>query len=229
VIDTPAATHLLYAIDSTITGPVSDRSAIVAPVRSSVQTIHQLIADIRPLDQLESEHQIQALRWLERTDDVFRRAKPATPTPHLVSYTVLIDSSDASSLLVHHLKAGLWLPPGGHVEPDEHPADTAHREAQEELGLAPQFADPARKPTFITITETVGAGRGHTDVSLWFVLLGQRDMPLIPDPTEFAAARWWTPGEVQTADSRSFDPHYLRFTTKWAESGPALLVRDSAG
>jgi 8-oxo-dGTP diphosphatase len=34
-------------------------------------------------------------------------------------------------LLVDHVNAGLWLPPGGHVEPDEDPEVTARREARE--------------------------------------------------------------------------------------------------
>lgn len=185
-------------------------------MRASVQIVHQLMSEIRPLDELEAKHQTQAIRWLESTDDVFRRTKPATPTPHLVSYVVVVDPSDQSSLLVDHINAQLWLPPGGHVEPDEHPADTAHREAQEELGITPQFADPARKPAFMTVTETVGIDRGHTDVSLWFLFVGQRGMPLTIDPTEFPEARWWSPSQVQAADSRSFDPHYQRFVTKLA-------------
>ncbi|MBM7783778.1 NUDIX hydrolase [Tenggerimyces flavus] len=183
-------------------------------MRASVRTIHQLIAAIPPLDGLEAEHQTQALRWLERTDDVFRRVKPATPSPHLVAYTVLVDPADRSSLLVHHRNAGLWLPPGGHVEPDEYPADAADREVREELGIVPRFADPARRPAFVTVTETVGIDHGHTDVSLWFLLLGERDLALTTDLAEFTEARWWSPAEVRAAEAGSFDPHYARFSRK---------------
>jgi ADP-ribose pyrophosphatase YjhB (NUDIX family) len=38
-------------------------------------------------------------------------------------------------LLVDHQNAGLWLPPGGHVEIAEHPRATVARELREELGL----------------------------------------------------------------------------------------------
>jgi 8-oxo-dGTP diphosphatase len=183
-------------------------------MRTSVQKVHQLVVEITPLDELESQHRAQALRWLGCTDDVFRRTKPSTPTPHLVSYVVLVDPTDGSCLLVDHINAQLWLPPGGHVEPGEHPADTAHREAQEELGIDAAFADPARKPSFITITETVGLDHGHTDVSLWFLLIGQRGMPLTTDPAEFSEARWWTLDQIQAAGSSSFDPHFPRFVTK---------------
>ena len=39
-------------------------------------------------------------------------------------------------LLHHHRKLGLWLPCGGHVEPNEIPDDAAVREVREEAGIA---------------------------------------------------------------------------------------------
>lgn len=38
-------------------------------------------------------------------------------------------------LLIKHKKYGKWLPPGGHLEPDELPPEGAIREAFEETGL----------------------------------------------------------------------------------------------
>jgi 8-oxo-dGTP diphosphatase len=82
---------------------------------------------------------LECLAWLRGTDDVFRRMKPRTPSPHLVAYFVLRDEQDGSVLLVDHIKAGLWLPSGGHVEPDAHPVDTVQREVSEELGVPAVF------------------------------------------------------------------------------------------
>lgn len=39
-------------------------------------------------------------------------------------------------LLVNHRRIGAWVPPGGHVEPDELPHQTVARELLEETGLA---------------------------------------------------------------------------------------------
>jgi 8-oxo-dGTP diphosphatase len=181
-------------------------------MRRSVRRVHQLVSAIVPYDEVEAGHRDEAVRWLESTDDVFRRVKPATPSPHLVSYVVVIDPVDRSSLLVDHLNAKLWLPPGGHVEPDEDPVDAARREAFEELGI--EFDDPRLE--FITVTETVGVDHGHTDVSLWFVAHGRRGMPLVTDPAEFREARWWTPEQVRAAGAGVFDPHYPRFVAKLA-------------
>jgi ADP-ribose pyrophosphatase YjhB (NUDIX family) len=183
-------------------------------MRPQVELVHGLVRGIDPFDDLEAEHQRDTLRWLESTDDVFRRVKPATPPRHLVSYVAVLDRVDRSSLLVDHINAGLWLPPGGHVEPDEHPATTARREAREELAVDPAFLHDPPRPSFLTVTRTVGADAGHIDVSLWFVLTGTRDMPVTIDTTEFTEARWWTHREVRDAAPSHFDPHYQRFITK---------------
>ncbi len=38
--------------------------------------------------------------------------------------------------LIHHPRLHRWMLPGGHVEPQEHPAETALREVREETGWA---------------------------------------------------------------------------------------------
>jgi ADP-ribose pyrophosphatase YjhB (NUDIX family) len=177
-------------------------------MRSSVGEVHELVSGIEPGDDVEVGHRAETLRWLESTDDVFRRAKPATPPRHLVTYIVLVD--DPHILLADHIKAGLWLPPGGHVEPDEHPAETARRELDEELGVRTHRFG---QPSFITVTQTVGADP-HTDVSLWFVLPYERDLPLVIDRGEFHQVRWWSRTDIAAANPASFDPHLSRFLTK---------------
>lgn len=102
------------------------------------------------------------------------------------------------------------------MEPDEHPAETARREAQEELGIVADHDGFDEQPVFLTATRTVGIDAGHTDVSLWFVIDGHREQPLKLDHNEFREARWWLPSELQAADASQFDPHFMRLLSKVA-------------
>jgi 8-oxo-dGTP diphosphatase len=183
-------------------------------MRDSVEAIHKLVGNITSLDKLEAEHIADTLRWLESTDDIFRRSKPAIPDRHLVSYVILVDRSNFDVLLVDHVNSGLFLPPGGHVEPNEHPADTARRECREELGIEVSLAGDGTNPAFLTIARTVGLDPGHTDVSLWFIAEGSRRLRLTIDEVEFREARWWSLDEVASGDEKHFDPHFLRFLRK---------------
>jgi hypothetical protein len=72
--------------------------------------IYTLIDDLQPFDGREARHRRESLAWLRHTDDVFRRVRPRTPSPHLVAYFLPYDDLDGSVLLANHIKAGLWLP-----------------------------------------------------------------------------------------------------------------------
>ena len=85
-------------------------------------------------------------------------------------------------LLHRHRRLGLWLPPGGHVEPHELPDDAALREVMEETGVAiellgpPPFEVPGPRqlvrPRGVQL-ESIAPGHEHIDL----VYLGR---PLAP-------------------------------------------------
>ena len=175
--------------------------------------VRDLVAAITPADDLERAHQADVLQWLSRTDDIYRRRTPATPPKHLVCYTVLADPGDGALFLVDHRRAGLALPPGGHVEPGEDPVGTVRREAMEELGLEADLSLAGPQPMFVTVTRTAGLD-GHTDVSLWYVIAGDRKSPIRLDEREFSGGRWWTTAEIESADPAGFDPQLGRFAAK---------------
>jgi 8-oxo-dGTP pyrophosphatase MutT (NUDIX family) len=55
--------------------------------------------------------------------------------------TAYVVSGDRT-LLLWHAKLGMWLPPGGHCEPNEDPVQAAQREAFEESGLEVRVIPP---------------------------------------------------------------------------------------
>src|SRR6185369_14771519 len=115
-------------------------------------------------------------------------------------------------LLVDHKNAQLWLPPGGHVEPGEHPRQAVSREIKEELNLS-VAASEVGPPLMVTCTQTVGLSSGHTDVSLWYTVNGNRSRPLEFDSSEFNAVQWFN---FRAAPLHRADPHLGRFLQKLA-------------
>ncbi len=165
------------------------------------------ISKIKPLDEEEKLTQVEVLQWIDSGQELCRITKPDNPPKHLVSYFALVDGDNI--LLVDHINAQLWLPTGGHVEPNEHPRDTAIRELKEELGIKAQFL---RQQTYlITSTETVGKTKGHTDVSIWYAFKGDRNIKLGYDDSEFKEARWFHKDEIPMNKT---DPEMARFIRK---------------
>ncbi len=171
--------------------------------------IKLLAGKIQPLDEVEANHIAFVKEWIDSGAEIFRIEKPATPDTHLVAYFLLIDESEQKLLLVEHKKANLWLPAGGHVEPNEHPRETVAREIVEELGIKADFAFEA--PFFLTVTQTVGNESRHTDVSFWYILRAGMTDPMQYDEREFHSIRWFSKDAIPFDQS---DPHMKRLIQK---------------
>ncbi|WP_200896607.1 NUDIX domain-containing protein [Chromobacterium vaccinii] len=167
------------------------------------------VAAIAPLDAQEEAHRQATLDWIDSGAELWRREKPAKPPIHLSTYFALVD--EAGMLLVDHRNAGLWLPTGGHVDPDEHPRDAVARELLEELGVG---GLPVPAASFLTRTEVAGRAARLLDVTLWYALPVARTLPLRHDKTEFNEVRWFDFNQLPHADS---DPHLARFAAKLAK------------
>jgi 8-oxo-dGTP diphosphatase len=178
----------------------------VDPVRDRIAAT---VAGIEPIDELEREHRDSTIEWIRSGAPIFRTRKPDVPPMHLVSYFALVDESRGKLRMVDHKLASLWLPSGGHVEPDEDPRTTVVRELSEELNLEAEFVHAG--PMFITVTRTVGQDGGHTDVSLWYLLRGDSSRAIEFDRGEFRGVRWFRFDEIPFERS---DPHMRRFVEK---------------
>ena len=92
-------------------------------------------------------------------------------------------------LLHRHKRLGLWLQPGGHLDPGEPPLDAAVRETLEETGLrgVPRSAEVAH-------IDVHGGGLGHVHLDLRFVL--EAAGAPRPGADESPAVRWFTLAEA---------------------------------
>jgi len=96
-------------------------------------------------------------------------------------------------VLLEHKRLGIWLQPGGHIDPGETPWGAALRESREETGLAVSFAGPVDGdgvPELIHVDVHEG-GRGHTHLDLRYLIDGG---DADPDPPEGESQQidWFT-------------------------------------
>ncbi len=122
---------------------------------------------------------------------------------HFTASVYILEKGQA--LFIFHPKFQKWLPPGGHVEPNESPADAARREVGEETGLTIEWlrderawieTDNARsfERPFACLAEDVPAG--DTTVShqhLDFIYVAQ---PLGTLPCHHTHKAKWFPFEA---------------------------------
>ena len=176
----------------------------------------QIIESISPFDNKEALQRQDAIDWVVSGAPLYRIQKPDVPPKHLVSYFVIFDPTTNKFLLQDHLLARLWLPAGGHVDPNEDPAETVRRECMEELGIEAEFyGEPM--PHFVTVTQTNGQGQ-HTDVSLWYILQASESTPLVIEPGKFADVRWWGVDQILQTPLEQFDPELHRFIAKMKQA-----------
>jgi 8-oxo-dGTP pyrophosphatase MutT (NUDIX family) len=89
-------------------------------------------------------------------------------------------------VLHRHKRLGIWMQPGGHIDPGERPEEAALREAIEELGL--EVAHPPAGPYLIHL-DVHAAANAHTHLDLRYLLLGAEADPMPPED-ESPDARW---------------------------------------
>lgn len=175
--------------------------------------IRQLIADINPFDEAEAAAQASVLAWIDSDAPLFRE-HGAVPPRHLAVYFAILDDADGSVMQVDHVKAQAFVFAGGHND-GELPHLTVLREASEELDVAAEFHPAAgASPLFLTESHLSGP-LTHTDVTLWYVLRGSRNMPVNPDEREFTGIRWVRLAEVDEWVGDCYAPDQVgRFVAK---------------
>ncbi|PIR48914.1 nucleoside triphosphate hydrolase [Candidatus Peregrinibacteria bacterium CG10_big_fil_rev_8_21_14_0_10_55_24] len=66
---------------------------------------------------------------------------------HFTATAFVVDSQNRT-LLLKHRRLSRWMPPGGHIDPDETPEETARRECREETGLDVEIIGDAQGDLF---------------------------------------------------------------------------------
>lgn len=125
-------------------------------------------------------------------------------------FTVAVFVVSGDHVLLHrHRKLGLWLAPGGHIEPNELPDEAAIRETQEEAGIDIELIGPRGvavddphaplqlvRPEGIQL-EDISPGHQHIDLIYFARPTGVHPGVL---PTVLEGMRWITEADFPTID-----------------------------
>jgi 8-oxo-dGTP pyrophosphatase MutT (NUDIX family) len=106
---------------------------------------------------------------------------------HVTGSAVVLGPSGV--LLHRHKRLGLWLQPGGHIDPGETPWAAARREAGEETGLS--FEPWARERPVLAHLDVHEGGRGHVHLDLRYLLWVSGDDRPRPPEGESQDVRWF--------------------------------------
>lgn len=112
-------------------------------------------------------------------------------------------------LLHHHRKLDLWLPPGGHIEPNELPDEAAIRETQEEAGISIDLVGPRgvtvedpRAPLQLIRPEGIqleDISPDHQHIDLIYFARPSDVHPGVPPPVS-EGMRWIAEADFSTID-----------------------------
>ncbi|MEL6893548.1 MAG: NUDIX domain-containing protein [Actinomycetota bacterium] len=130
-----------------------------------------------PVDDREIASIERFLVEFDRLDDPL--SQEADPV-HVTASGIVV--GERGVVLLKHKRLGLWLQPGGHVDPGETPWQAALRESIEETGLTCSFDGPVAvdgSPRLLHVDVHAG-GRGHTHLDLRYLVDGGDADPAPP-------------------------------------------------
>lgn len=129
-----------------------------------------------------------------------------------IDFTTSIYIVHINAVLLHvHSKLGIWLPPGGHIELDEDPNETAIREAKEETGLevelvgealsydSPYKARELIPPRFLN-RHFYDKTRTHEHVDLCYFARPKVDASLARAEEEGGVIKWMTREDIESGE-----------------------------
>lgn len=138
--------------------------------------VRALLLSREPADAKEDADRRAMLGFLDGLPEPFSRHQHGA---HFTASALVVDEPRARTALVHHRKLGLWVQPGGHLDPeDASVAAAALREVREETGLAGRLAET--RPVHLDVHEIPERADmpAHLHLDVRFLVVADGDLAL---------------------------------------------------
>lgn len=144
---------------------------------------------------------------------------------HFCVTNYILDMTKGEFLLIKHKKLGKWLPPGGHMEENETPEDTALRETLEETGLQVQIVGE-RYPTpsdlitpFAIQMNEIKPEHMHMDF-IYLSQVSKDEAQLVQNVEETDDIKWFSIDTIMSEEFDTFDK-----TKAWCKHFYEMFVK----
>lgn len=144
---------------------------------------------------------------------------------------------DNKTVLMLHKKFKKWLPPGGHVDPNETPQEAAKREAFEETGLEIELVSEENlwidfshsksieRPHFCFLQEIPAYGTVEAHQHIDFVYLGRPvGGAILLNKQESEDLRWFTLEEIQGLEEGEIFPEVKLALERLFKTSESMVV-----
>jgi 8-oxo-dGTP pyrophosphatase MutT (NUDIX family) len=167
------------------------------PSMDRTSHLRELLAGYRPGDSKDAADHAAMMALLDVGEVALRRANFVPG--HFTASAFVLDPNN-ELLLIHHDKLGMWLQPGGHIEPgDSDIIAAARRELHEEVGIVgAALVTPGIFDVDVHHIPAHGAEPAHAHFDVRFLFRSARAFGTATDAHD---ARWVPLGEVSATQS----------------------------
>lgn len=147
---------------------------------------------------------------------------------HFVASGLVINHENTKMLMIYHKKLDIWVIPGGHLEPNEYPAEGALREIFEETGIKANVIDSScfsfegnqkesKIPTpYVMLSEFIPEKDNkspHLHIDFVFLCVADEINP-VKQVSEVKNVKWMTFNEVLSTDTFESIKEFARMKEK---------------
>jgi 8-oxo-dGTP pyrophosphatase MutT (NUDIX family) len=146
--------------------PTPESVAVVADLRRFLTTHHGV----------DERERTSVAEFIAQLEVLVQPLSEHADITHVTSSAVVVGKRGV--ILHRHKRLGIWIQPGGHIEPGERPEDAVLREVFEETGLVATHFGGSPKLVHVDVHP---APKGHTHLDLRYLLHGPDADPCPPE------------------------------------------------